>query len=212
MKILDLSHILEVGMPVFPGTGLPAFKETASIETDGYREKKIAICSHTGTHIDAPAHIITGTKTLDQLPVETFCGDAFLLNCAGTGKETIDLQDLHTREDAICKCEYLLFHTGWSRYWGDEQYFSGYPVLAPDAARWLAGLGLKGVGMDTISADPSDSVDLPIHTILLGAGMVIVENLTKLSAVPIHSFLFACFPLKIKHADGSPVRAVAMAP
>ena len=100
MEIIDLSHIIEVDMPVFPGTELPAFKETASIEADGYREKKIAICSHTGTHIDAPAHIVAGAKTLDQLPVDTFCGEAFLLNCTGAGKETIDLQDLHSRRDA----------------------------------------------------------------------------------------------------------------
>jgi arylformamidase len=64
--------------------------------------------------------------------------------------------------------------------------------------------------MDTISADPVGSADLPNHHILLGAGMVIVENLTNLSAVPDGPFLFSCFPLNIKDADGSPVRAVAM--
>ena len=79
MAIIDLSHFLEADMPLYPGTELPVFEERASIEMDGYREKKIALCSHTGTHMDAPAHIIAGAKTLDQLPVETFCGAAFLL-------------------------------------------------------------------------------------------------------------------------------------
>ena len=79
MAIIDLSHFLEADMPFYPGTELPVFEERASIEMDGYREKKIALCSHTGTHMDAPAHIVAGAKTLDQLPVETFCGDAFLL-------------------------------------------------------------------------------------------------------------------------------------
>ena len=212
MKIIDLSHFIDAGMPVFPDTEPPAFEETASIETNGYREKRIALCSHTGTHMDAPAHIVPGTKTLDQLPVETFCGDAFLLNCAGTRKGTVDLQDLLPHTDAIRKHPFILLHTGWSQYWGDEGYFSGYPVLTPDAAQWLANLGLKGIGMDTISADRFDSVDLSNHNILLGAGMVIVENLTDLSAIPTESFMFACFPLKIKDADGSPVRAVAMVP
>lgn len=210
MITVDLSHFLETDMPVFPGTDPPAFEETAAIEADGYREKKIALCSHTGTHIDAPAHIVAGTKTLDQLPVDTFCGNAFLLNFTKAGKGTADLQDLLYHADAIRNSAFLILHTGWSRYWGTERYFSGYPVFSESTARWLAGLGLKGVGMDTISADPSDSVDLPIHNILLGAGLVIVENLTNLAAVPDHSFLFSCFPLKIREADGSPVRAVAM--
>lgn len=71
-------------------------------------------------------------------------------------------------------------------------------------------MDLKGVGMDTISADPADAADLPVHNILLGAGMVLVKNLTNLEAVPAPSFLFAGFPLKIRDADGSPVRAVAI--
>ena len=79
MAIIDLSHFLEADMPLYPGKELPVFEERASIEMDGYREKKIALCSQTGTHMDAPAHIIAGAKTLDQLLVETFCGDAFPL-------------------------------------------------------------------------------------------------------------------------------------
>ncbi|MBC2742974.1 MAG: cyclase family protein [Desulfosarcina sp.] len=212
MDIIDLSHFLEAGMPVYPGTGTPVLAEVNTIDSDGFREKKLTFYSHTGTHMDAPAHIVAGTKTLDQLPVDTFCGDAFLLNCTRAGKGTVDLQDLLPHEDAIRKCAFLLLLTGWSRYWGDERYFSDYPVLTPDAARWLAALGVKGIGMDTISADQADSVDLPIHNILLGAGMVIVENLTNLDAILKESFVFSCFPLKIKDADGSPVRAVAMVP
>ncbi len=210
MAIIDLSHFLEADMPLYPGTELPVFEERASIETDGYREKKIALCSHTGTHMDAPAHIVAGAKTLDQLPVETFFGDAFLLNCTRAGKEGVDLQELLPQADAIRGHAFIVLHTGWSRYWGNDHYFSGYPVLTPDAARWLTHMDLKGVGMDTISADPADAVDLPVHNILLGAGVVLVVNLTNLEAVPAPSFLFAGFPLKIRDADGSPVRAVAI--
>lgn len=212
MAIIDLSHFLEPGMPLFPGTRPPAFEETATIDTDGYREKRFALCAHTGTHMDAPAHIIAGAKTLDRLPVDVFCGQALLLDCTGVGNGTVDLEDLVPLENGIRGCEFLIFYSGWSRYWGDDRYLSGYPVLSENAARWLADLGLKGIGMDTISADPLDSADLPIHHILLGVGMVIVENLTNLVAVPDRSFLFSCFPLKIRDADGSPVRAVAMVP
>ncbi len=210
MTIVDLSHFIEAGMPVYPGTEPPVLAEANTIDGDGFREKKLSLYSHTGTHMDAPAHILAGTKTLDQLPVETFCGEAMLLNCTAAGRASIDLHDLVRHADAIHKCRFLILHTGWSRYWGDERYFSDYPVLTPDAACWLAGAGLRGVGLDTISADAADAADLPIHTILLGAGMVIVENLTNLAALAHPFFLFACFPLKIRDADGSPVRAVAM--
>jgi kynurenine formamidase len=212
MKLIDLSHFLEADMPVFPGTEPPALLEVGTLSGDGFREKKITLTSHTGTHMDAPAHILPGAKTLDQLPVEAFCGDAFLLDWSGAGRKSIDRGDLLPHGDAIRACEFLLFHTGWSRFWGDDRYFYGYPVLTPDAARWLADMELKGVGMDTLSPDPSDSADLPLHHILLGAGMVLVENLTNLAALPDRPFLFCCFPLKIKAADGSPVRAVAMVP
>jgi len=212
MAVIDLSHFLEADMPVYPGTELPVFEERASLEADGYREKKIALCSHTGTHMDAPSHILAGAKTLDQLPVETFCGNAFLLNFSRAGKAHVDLQDLRPHADAIREHAFVVFHTGWSRYWGHEHYFSGYPVLTPEAARWLAHMDLKGVGMDTISVDPTDPADLTVHNILLGAGVVLVENLTNLAAVPVPSFLFAGFPLKIRDADGSPVRAVAIVP
>jgi arylformamidase len=209
MKFIDLSHFLEPDMPVFPGESPPEIKDTAAIDTDGYRLKHITLSSHTGTHVDAPAHIVAGAKTLDQLPMDTFCGEAFLLNCM-TSRRHIHLQDLLPHGEVIRRHPFLLLHTGWSRYWGDARYFNGYPVLAPDAARWLAEAGLRGVGVDTISPDPVDSVELPIHNILLGAGMIIIENLTNLEAIKDQAFLFCCFPLKIKDGDGSPVRAVAI--
>jgi arylformamidase len=209
MKIIDLSHFLETDMPVFPGAPAPEIKDVAAIDADGYREKRIVLNSHTGTHVDAPAHIVAGAKTLDRMPIETFCGDAFLLNCSSSRRH-IHLRDLLPHGETIRRHAFLLLHTGWSRYWGDARYFDAYPVLAPDAARWLAEAGLRGVGMDTISPDPVDSKELPIHNIFLAAGMIIIENLTNLDALPDRAFLFSCFPLKIKNGDGSPVRAVAM--
>lgn len=210
MTIIDLTHYLHAGMPVYPGSESPVLAESSTIAHDGFREKKLTFYSHTGTHMDAPAHIIAGAPTLDQLPVETFYGSAFIFDCYGTEKTIVDLQDLLPHAGEISEHDFLILFTGWSQHWGDPQYFSGYPVLSESAARWLADSGLKGIGMDTISADPMDAAALTIHTILLSAGMVIVENLANLAALPKASFMLACFPLKIKDADGSPVRVVAM--
>jgi arylformamidase len=212
MRIVDLSHYLEAGMPLFPGTAAPRFEETTEIARDGFREKRISLCVHTGTHIDAPAHILAGGQTLDQLPAETFYGPAVLMDCTADGRKTIDLSDLRRLGEAVCGCDFLLFRTDWSRYWGHDRYFSGFPVITPQAARCMVDVGLKGVGLDTLSVDPPDSVELPVHHIILEAGLVIVENLNNLDALPSGNFNFSCLPLKIRNADGSPVRAVALVP
>lgn len=212
MTIIDLSHYLHAGMPVYPGTESPVLTESSTIENDNFREKKLTFYSHTGTHLDAPAHIAPGAPTLDQLPLETFYGSAFVFDWSGTDKAIIDLSDLLPHAGEIGEHEFLILFTGWDKHWGDPQYFSGYPVLSERAARWLADLGLKGIGMDSISADPMGASELTIHTILLSAGMVIVENLAHLDALPKAPFMLACFPLKIKDADGSPARVVAMVP
>jgi kynurenine formamidase len=82
--------------------------------------------------------------------------------------------------------------------------------LTPEAARWLAGRNLSGVGFDAISADPVGSAEFENHLILFRAGMISIENLTGLDALIGQRFLFSCLPLKLADADGCPVRAVAI--
>ena len=104
----------------------------------------------------------------------------------------------------------MLLHSGWERYWGEAEYFGAYPVLSPDAARWLSGFKLKGVGVDMVSLDEVDSTALVVHRALLAKNMILVENLANLGALVGKEFIFSCLPLKIAAADGSPVRAVAI--
>jgi len=210
MTIIDLSHTISPDMPVYPGTEPPTFSTACTIEDMGFLEKKITLYSHTGTHMDAPAHIIPGAKTLDKMPPDRFAGKGAVVELAVNDGPTIDLKLLKPHQGRIERCEFLLFHTGWADLWGKEDYLKGYPVLSRDAATWLAGFPLKGVGADTISADEAESGTFPIHAILLERDIVIIENLTNLRALPDSEFDFFCFPLKIEKADGSPVRAVAI--
>lgn len=210
MNIVDLTHTLSADMPVYPGTEQPKFLTGCSIEEDGFLEQQITMFSHTGTHVDAPAHLLKDAKTLGQLGVEHFCGSALLLNFESSNETTIKLSSLLVHEKEIKRTDFLLLHTGWSKYWGADKYFSGYSTLTVEAAHWLSGLHLKGVGLDTISADISDTEDYPVHKKLLEKDVVIVENLTNLHLLPQTGITFSCFPMKIRHADGSPVRAVVM--
>jgi arylformamidase len=208
MDVIDLTHPLQTGMPVFPGEPGPSLSNTAVLQEQGYRVKWLEMGSHTGTHMDAPAHLIPEGKTLDSFPVSHFSGVAYIM-VIPEGTREISIGFVRQFADSLGNAEYLLLNTGWSRYWGQESYFRGFPVLSAEAAVWLSGYPLRGIGMDTISADPVESVTLPIHHILLQAGMVLVENLTFPDhGCPDHLF-FCCFPLKITGADGSPLRAVA---
>ncbi len=209
MKIIDLTHRVSPDMPVYPGTEQPVLIAGCSIEVDGFLEKKITMYSHTGTHIDAPAHILKNHKTLDLLPIEHFYGSALLLDFEKSPGDVIDVVNLEAYEHGLQQAEFLLIHTGWSKYWHSETYFSGYSVLTSDAAKWLTRFKLKGVGFDTISADTADSHEYPVHKILLQNSTLIIENLCNLDSLPAANFDFSCFPIRFEDADGSPVRAVA---
>jgi kynurenine formamidase len=212
MKIADLTHTISPNMPVYPGTEQPVFITGCSIDGNGFLEKQITMYSHTGTHIDAPAHLINNSKTLDQMSIGHFYGKAYLLNLTNTEVQTIGIEELKPHKESLKQSEFLLIYTQWSRYWGTEKYFSDYPVLTVEAARWLNRFGLKGLGFDTISVDKPDSKEFPIHKVFLQNDTIIIENLANLETLTCRHFYFSCFPLRFEKADGSPVRAVAFIP
>ncbi len=197
MKIVDLTHPIAPNMPVYPGTEPPRITTGCSIDEIGFLEKKITFYSHTGTHIDAPAHLIKGHKTLDMLAIEHFYGPALLLNFANFAAKSIGVNHLKPYQDKIKNVDFLLLHTGWNQYWGSEKYFTNYPVLSLEAAHWLSSFGLKGFGLDTISADTADSQNYLVHKALLEKNTIIIENLTNLAALPCDQFEFSCFPTEL---------------
>lgn len=209
-EIIDLTHAICETMPVFPGTEAPRLDEAYTIERNGFAEKMLHLVSHTGTHIDAPGHILPGALRLDGFPAGKFFGPGVALDVSAVRGRAVEIDDLRDREAALREADFALLHTGWARHWGEGGYFGRYPVLSAVAARWLAGLGLKGFGVDTISVDEIDSRELPVHRALFAANMVIVENLGDLAPLLGREFLFSCLPLKIADADGSPIRAIAI--
>ena len=181
-----------------------------TIEKDGFRETEIRMWSHVGTHMDAPAHIISGGATLDAFDVVSFGGTAVVVDIGTLRKDEIGVSDLLAHEELLIESDFLLLRSGWSELWGEEGYFHGYPVLSGEAARWLATLDLKGIGIDMISIDADGSADLPVHNILLGNNVLVIENLTNLGELPASGFTFYALPLKFAGVDGSPVRAIAV--
>lgn len=211
--IIDLTHTIEPEMPVYPGTPSPSMEAACTVERDGYRETMLHMVSHTGTHMDAPCHLLPGGETLDAMSPDRFCGNAAVVDVSHLGERGIITAELlRTREEDLRSVEFVLFYTGWEQKWGKPDYFSAFPVMDEEAARFLVSCGLKGVGTDAISVDPVEAGHLPVHRVLLGAGMVIVENLRLQKLAGERRVRFYALPLKYRNADGAPVRAVAEIP
>ena len=206
MKVYDLTHTIKNDMPVYPGTEQPKLTTACTIEAAGYRETLLHMFSHTGTHMDAPAHMLLDGAALDSYGAEKFTGTAVVVDCREQAAITLPLLQGYDLNGV----DFVLFCTGWDKKWGTPDYYAGFPCLTADAAAYLAALPLKGVGEDSISLDPCDSVDFPNHITLMRADFVNTENLTGLDALIGRRFTFVTLPLKFENSDGCSCRAIAM--
>ena len=206
MKVYDLTHTIRNDMPVYPGTEQPRLTTACTIEEVGYRETLLHMYSHTGTHMDAPAHMLPDGATLDSYAPEKLAGAAVVVDCRG--EKDISLPLLQRYD--LSGVDFVLFCTGWDKKWGTPAYYENFPCLTAEAAAYLAALPLKGVGEDSISLDPCDSTELPNHITLMKADFINTENLTGLDALLGRRFTFVTLPLKFENADGCSCRAIAM--
>ncbi len=210
MQIVDLSHTIQPEMPVYPGTAPPELNVECTVEKDGFMETKLTLFTHTGTHIDCPAHIFEDGATTQTIDINDFCGKAMAINCSGLKtKQLITKQLLQKFTGTKPLCDFLLLYTGYSEYWGTKKYFHDFPTLDKNALDWIISSKIKGIGIDAISVDPVGTNDLKNHKHLLSNEIVIIENLTNMQLILNQRFYFSAFPLKIQNGDGSPVRAIA---
>ncbi|SFR55585.1 Kynurenine formamidase [Halogeometricum rufum] len=200
-RLVDLTMPVEASMPTYPGDPPVSVTPHATHESDGYRVSRLELGTHAGTHVDAPAHTERDGATLGSVPVDRFRFDARLVDCRDVGANGTIGPDRLPETDA----EMLVFRTGWDAEWGTDRMVD-HPALAPETADRCAERG-HHVGIDALSPDPTGGEGVPAHRALLGAGLLIVENLTELGDVP-DRFELLAFPLKVD-ADGAPVRAVA---
>lgn len=211
MKVLDLTHVISEDMPVYPGTETPKLNTANTYEADGFKETLMIMYSHTGTHMDPPAHLYADGATLDSMPVTSFVGKGFVVDCTDLkAGDYITMDKVNKNKAKIDEAEFILFHTGWSKYWGTEEYYGRFPVADKEVVSYLAEHKKKGMGVDAISIDPMTEETLPSHQIVLSSNMVIIENLTNLDQVGSEIVTVCLLPLKWKNADGSPIRAIAL--
>jgi arylformamidase len=195
--IIDISRPIGPDTPVWPGDPPVVVEPVARLEAgDPADVSRLTLGTHTGTHVDPPAHFVPGGATVDALALDVLVGPAVVadVNAAGpvdrAALESLSLPEGTTR---------LLLKTGAD---------SG--ALTADGAQWLVDRGVSLVGADTLSIEP-ETEDYPVHRTLLGAGVVIVEGL-DLRAVTPGPYQLVCLPLRIAGGDGAPARAVLIQP
>ncbi|HYG57695.1 MAG TPA: cyclase family protein [Symbiobacteriaceae bacterium] len=212
MKIIDLTHTISENMPVYPGTERPRLQPANTYEKDGFRETLLTMYSHTGTHMDAPAHLFSGRTTLDAFPVSQFVGKGLVIDCTDLQEgQPITMERITKVRDKADPAEFLLFHTGWDTRWGTDAYFGDYPCITEQVAQYLIDSRKKGVGFDVIGIDPIADVTLPRHRKLFADhDIVIMENLANLGLVGGELFTLCALPLKFSASDGAPIRAIAI--
>jgi len=212
MKIIDLTHCINEATMVWPGTAQPVIRPSSTLAADGFRETRLDIPSHLGTHMDSPAHMEPALRTLDTYPVDTFCGRAWTIDCSAAGPGGFISRTMLLSVTEPEAFDFILLYTGWEQHWGTASYFGPYPVLTPDAADYLANLPIKGIGIDTMGVDSMDSETFAIHHILFQKDKVILENLNNLHSLIGHSITLTALPLYFEQADGAPIRAIAAVP
>ena len=211
MKIIDLTHTIKENMPVYPGTEPPALKVANTIEKDHFKETLLTMYSHTGTHIDAPAHVFEGKPTLDAFPASQFTGKALVIDCRALAEtDAITMAQLAPYGDKVKEADFLLFCLGWDKKWGTDAYFGDYPCIDDEVLALILAGSYKGIGFDVIGLDPVHYDHLKRHTQLFAQKEIInIENLCNLDRCGSELFQFACLPLKFENADGAPARAIA---
>jgi len=197
--LVDLTVLLNNKTPVYPGDPEIKINPAGILEQSGYQDHVMCVGTHVGTHMDAPSHMIANGKNLDQFPLEKFSGRGVYIK--------IDNEFItdEVKQVPIQEGDIVLFHTGMASNYHDPAYFDAYPSIPEDLAQYLVEKKVKIVGVDMCSPDKPP---FPIHKILLGAEVLIIENLTNLEQLQGKSFKVHAYPVKLQ-IDGAPVRVVA---
>ena len=209
MKLYDLTRTLRADIPVYPGTPAPHIRPARTIQCDGFAETELRVFSHVGTHIDAPAHILPGGKTLDAYAPERFFGRGMVADLSGfcpggrVGLAMISPWERAQMHDGV---DFLLFDTGYD---ADRNALGPYAVPDADLLQEALRCGIRAVGIDRMSIDAVGDGVLASHSLLLLQDVFIIENLKDVSLLRSKRFTVCALPLKVENADGAPARVVA---
>lgn len=215
--IVDLTYTIEEGMTTYPSLYHPVVEisQLGRLGIEGRESRKVVLGSHTGTHVDAPRHFIDGGASVDELDLRDLTGPARRIDMRDFGPgQAVDAEDLELRLPSDGETRVVLWF-GWTEYWGSKEFYTDHPYLTRAAARLLLERDIRLLGMDTPMPDnPSEGhgseEDSPLHKLLLGEGVVLLEYLCDLDKLGREQFELYALPLKLNEGDGAPVRCVGI--
>jgi len=199
--IYDLTQTINEALPVYPGDPKVTLQPVGGVEQAGFLDHLLTMDTHNGTHIDAPAHMIAGGKELRDYPIERFVRQGICIDARqGFNAEAIEKS---VNQEGLA----VLFFTGASDYFHEEKYWSEFPVLDKSCIQILINKKVSMVGVDAGSFDKQN--DSKVHKSLLGADILLIENLTNLKPLIGQTFDLYALPIKLEK-DGAPTRVIAI--
>lgn len=214
-EFVDLSHVIEHGMVTYRGLPAPTIcdywtrEASAELYDDGssFQIGRIDLVANTGTYLDAPFHRYADGADVAQLDLASLAALPGVVvrvpHAQGLAIDAPALEGIEVRGRAV------LFHTGWDEHWRTDAYFENHPFVTAAAARLLVEQGARLVGIDSYNIDDTGVRARPVHSILLAAGIPIVEHMTSLGSLPDGGFRFSAVPPKVAGMGTFPVRAFA---
>ncbi len=196
----DLTLVFDSSIPPFPGDPPTTIEQYATIQKEGWNEKRITFNSHFSTHIDAPFHMLSKGKKLDQFPIDHFIGEGTVINLNNVPFDNSPDLSLIKQDDIV------FFHTGHTSKIGSKNFFEKNPTISLPLAQRLLEKKVRIVGIDSFTPD---NTPFYVHKFLFQHDILIVENLINLEPLIGKRFQFIILPLKIKDADGAPCRVIA---
>ena len=202
MRIVHISVPLETGMFKFPRPDhvTVSVTEEGTYEKVACRTSRLVLGSHSGTHVDAPMHMIKGAEPIDQVKLEYLFGPAQVLRIPAAPREIIDkdrLKDIDVREPRV------ILNTGWHKQWGQSRFYEDYPRATDEFAHALVDDGVRCI-----------IVDLPVsasfHKIVFRVGGCLIENVANLDEIKSERILLVAFPIKAVGIDAAPARVVVV--
>lgn len=198
----DLTHAFTDHMPVYPGDAAPQIRQIARLAEHGFNEYCYEGGFHVGTHMDAPLHMVDQGSRVSDISVDRYFGRGRLLDARARASIGMDLLD----GVGIERGDVVVVLTGWYKRFNEPDYYTGFPPVEVSFAEKLVEMGASILALDTPSPDHAP---FPVHKVLLGGGVLIVENLTEVECLlGARAFDIVALPAKFEW-EGAPVRVVA---
>ena len=209
--IVDLSHVLQTGIQIYPGDPEVEIKEALNVEKDFVNVLAVNMGSQSGTHVDSPFHVFADGKKLSEVELSHFVGTGVVVDATGLS----DRQEIPTERFTgtdVSGASIALVRTDWSQYFGSDKYLA-HPFPNIQSLEYLKNKGITTIALDFLSLDrtPGAGEDFTLanHYLWSQGDGIIGENFTNLKAISVARPLISMLPLNLGASDGAPVRAIA---